>query len=137
LSGRRSGARAHTFVELPSRSLQIKGGPFCPYKGTQLGDAVTFIKTHKVALITLAKSVNGALVTAFKAKSVKVADVATAFKTDTPFTTTGTLRGKTEPLAVVDICTYTWECTSPPRGPNIHATTLGCKTIAGVFAAKL
>jgi len=193
----------------------IKGGPFCPYKGTQLGDAVKFIKTHKVALITLdigandvdfcvtglspnvpcilkgvksiqantpkilaalrkaggskvtiagmtyydpfladylispagqaiatlsvtlAKSVNGALVTAFKATNVKVADVAAAFKTDAPFTTTGTLHGTTEPLAVVDICTYTFQCTKPPVGPNIHATTLGYKTIAGVFAAKL
>ncbi len=197
-----------------STSSMINGGPFCPYKGTQLGDAVKFIKTHKVALITLdigandvdrcvsgispniacvlsgvqtikanapkilvalreaagskvkiagmtyydpfladylvaggqplasesvalSRTVNGALADAFKAKSVRVADVATAFKTYTPFTTTGKLRGKTEPLAVVDICTYTWECTSPPRGPNIHATTLGYKTIAGVFAAKL
>jgi hypothetical protein len=198
-----------------STSSMIKGGPFCPYAGTQLGDAVKFIKTHKVALITidigandvdfcatglninltcltngeasirtnapkildalrkaagpkvkiagmtyydpfladyligtggqviaklsvdLANQVNGTLVSAFKAKNVKVADVATAFKTDAPFTTTGTLHGKTEPLAVVGICTYTWECTAPPRGPNIHATTLGYKTIAGVFAAKL
>ncbi len=192
----------------------IKGGPYCPYSGTQLADAVKFIKTHKVVLITLdigandvdfcvsgltpnvpcvltgvksiqtnvpkilaqlrkaagrktaiagmtyydpfladylqpggqglatlsltlAKSVNGALVDAFKAKNVKVADVAAAFKTTVPFTTTGTLDGKTEPVSVVDICTFTYECTKPPVGPNIHATTIGYKTIAGVFAATL
>ena len=197
-----------------STTSMIKGGQFCHYKGTQLADAVTFIKTHHVVLITLdigandvdfcvtglspnvpcilagvksigantpkilaalrtaagpkvkiagmtyydpfladylqpggqgiatlsvtlAKSVNGALVDAFKAKNVRVADVAKAFKTDAPFTTTGTLHGKTEPVAVVDICTFTFECTAPPVGPNIHATTIGYKTIAGVFAAKL
>jgi len=193
----------------------LTGGAFCPYAGTQLADAVKFIKTHKVVLITLdiganevdfcasglsvdptcitkgvasiqtnvpkildtlrkaagsktkiagmtyydpfladylvspagqsiatlsltlAKSVNGALADAFKAKNVRVADVAAAFKTNAPFTRTGKLDGKTEPLAVVDICTFTYECTKPPVGPNIHATTLGYKTIAGVFAAKL
>lgn len=194
-----------------STTSMLNGGPFCPYSDNQLGDAVKFIKTHRIALITLdigandvdrcvsgitpdfacvssgvqtikanvpkilaalrdaaggkvkiagmsnydpfladylvtggqmvaresvalSKTVNGALTDAFAAKHVKVADVATAFKTYTPFTTTGTLHGTTEPLAVVDICRYTFMCRAKP---NIHATTLGYKTIAGVFAAKL
>jgi lysophospholipase L1-like esterase len=31
----------------------IKGGKFCKYKGAQLTDAVKFIKSHKIAFITL------------------------------------------------------------------------------------
>ena len=64
----------------------------------------------------------------------KVADVLTAFQTAVPFTHKVTLGvfGKI-PLAVAMICTYTWECTAPPVGPNIHANTLGYGIIANAF----
>lgn len=88
--------------------------------------------------VTLAKTVSTALVSAFKAKNVRVADVAGAFRTDTPFTTLGKLTGGgTAPLAVAEICNQTWECTAPPRGPNIHANTTGYKAIAKAFTAVL
>jgi lysophospholipase L1-like esterase len=36
-----------------------------------------------------------------------------------------------------NICTYTWICTAPPLGPNIHATDLGYSVIADTFAAAI
>ena len=64
----------------------------------------------------------------------KVADVLTAFQTAAPFTQKVTLGGFGKiPLAVAMICTYTWECTAPPVGPNIHANTLGYGIIANAF----
>jgi lysophospholipase L1-like esterase len=198
-------------------SSMLAGGPFCPYAGAQLADAVKFVKTHKVVLVTLdigandvdpcgfmppsqlaacvgtglksinnnvpkivkklrnaagrkvrimgmtyydpfladflgttvqqplatasvglAKTLNAALTAAFKAQQLKIADVATAFDTYTPFTSTTTLAGHgTVPLAVAQICKFTWMCAPAPRGPNIHATATGYQKMARVFAAKL
>ncbi len=36
-----------------------------------------------------------------------------------------------------NICTYTWMCTPPPLGPNIHPTDTGYSVIANTFAAAL
>jgi len=36
-----------------------------------------------------------------------------------------------------NICTYTWICTPPPLGPDIHATDLGYSVIADTFAAAI
>jgi lysophospholipase L1-like esterase len=36
-----------------------------------------------------------------------------------------------------NICNYTWMCTPPPLGPNIHPTDLGYSVIANTFAAAL
>jgi lysophospholipase L1-like esterase len=195
----------------------LGGGMFCPYAGTQLADAVRFIKTHKIAFVTLdigandvdgcaklptaqvvpcveaglttitknvpkivkqlrravgsevkvlgmtyydpflaywvstppnqslatesvglSNTLNGDLKTAFTAQHLKIADVAAAFDTDTPFTTTSTLAGHgTVPLAVAQICKLTWMCAAAPRGPNIHANAQGYRKLAAVFAAKL
>jgi lysophospholipase L1-like esterase len=83
---------------------------------------------------TLSTNVNNDLVSAFKAQQVKLADVATAFDTYTPFSTTASLPGQgTVPLAVAQICTLTWMCAGAPQGPNIHANTAGYAAIAKVF----
>jgi lysophospholipase L1-like esterase len=90
------------------------------------------------ASVLLARQVNGDLTTDYQAQHVRVADVATAFDTYTPFTTTTTLPGHgTVPVAVAQICKLTWMCAAAPRGPNIHANTTGYQDIAGVFAAAL
>lgn len=194
-------------------ATMLDGGKFCHYKGAQLADAVKFIKTHRVALITLdigannvdscakytgaqliscvaagltaiktdvplivkklrkaastrakiaamtyydpfleyyldpapqnslapvsvtlTRQLDGVLSSDFTAQQLKVADVATAFDTYTPFTTTTSLAGHGRvPLAVAKICRLTWMCAAPPRGPNIHATVTGYQTIARVF----
>jgi lysophospholipase L1-like esterase len=36
-----------------------------------------------------------------------------------------------------NICIYTWMCTPPPLGPNIHPTDLGYSVIANTFAAAI
>ncbi len=36
-----------------------------------------------------------------------------------------------------NICTYTWICTAPPLGPNIHPTDQGYSVIANTFAAAI
>src|SRR6266571_6540397 len=47
----------------------------------------------------------------------------------------GAFGGATTPNP--NICTYTWMCTPPPLGPNIHATDLGYSVIANTFAAAI
>lgn len=47
----------------------------------------------------------------------------------------GAFGGATTPNPL--ICTYTWMCTPPPLGPNIHATDLGYSVIADTFAAAI
>jgi lysophospholipase L1-like esterase len=107
-----------------------------PFLAYYFGDA-----SHKALAqpsVALTKGINDGLISDFQAQRIKVADVATAFDTYTPFTTTTTLRGHgTVPLAVAQICRLTWMCAAAPRGPNVHANTAGYKKIAGVFAAKL
>jgi hypothetical protein len=86
----------------------------------------------------LARSVNADLISAFKSKHLRIADVATAFDTYTSFTTTASITGYGKvPLAVAGICRLTWMCAPGPRGPNIHANATGYQTIARLFAAKL
>jgi lysophospholipase L1-like esterase len=90
------------------------------------------------ASVGLAKGLNTTLATDFRAKKVRIADVATAFDSYTPWSTTTTLAGHgTVPLAVAQICRLTWICTPKPRGPNIHAKPSGYKKIAATFLAKL
>ena len=73
-----------------------------------------------------------------KLQKLRIADVAGAFDTYTPFTTTTALAGHgTVPLAVAKICELTWMCAPAPRGPNIHGNASGYQTMARVFAHVL
>ncbi len=47
----------------------------------------------------------------------------------------GAFGGTTTPNP--NICTYTWVCTPPPFGPDIHPTDLGYSVIADTFAAAI
>jgi lysophospholipase L1-like esterase len=86
------------------------------------------------ASVALAQGFASLLSGVYTSFGAKVADVLTAFQTTAPFTQTVTLGGFGKiPLAVAMICTYTWECTAPPVGPNIHANTLGYGIIANAF----
>src|SRR5215472_6883861 len=97
-------------------------------EGTTAGQALA------QASVALAQGFASLLSGVYTSFGAKVADVLTAFQTTAPFTQTVTLGGfGTIPLAVAMICTYTWECTAPPVGPNIHANTLGYGIIANAF----
>lgn len=88
--------------------------------------------------VPLAKSLNGTIAQDYKARHFKVARVDKAFHTYTPWSKTTKLKGHGKvPLAVAEICKYTWMCTPPPRGPSIHAKSVGYKKIAQVFAGVL
>jgi lysophospholipase L1-like esterase len=89
--------------------------------------------------VGLAKDqVNKALIAGYKKGGFKIADVATAFGTYKPFSQTTTYAGKSGvPVAVANICRYTWMCAPKPRGPNIHANKTGYKLIATTFRKSL
>lgn len=80
---------------------------------------------------------NQVLTTAYQQAGVSVADVFTAFRT-TDITSTMTVPGiGTVPVDVGLICEWTWQCTSPPQGPNPHANTTGYGVIAQTFLSTL
>ncbi len=83
--------------------------------------------------VGLAKQVNGEIAAADHAAGYKTADVAGAFQT---YDATGKVsyRGQMVPVDVARVCSWTWACTAPPRGPNIHANEHGYEVIAKAFA---
>jgi lysophospholipase L1-like esterase len=87
--------------------------------------------------VALTKQVNDDLLSAFRGNNVQIADVATAFGTYTPFATTTTYAGHTVPVAVANICQWTWMCAPTPLGPNVHANTAGYREIASLFEKKI
>jgi lysophospholipase L1-like esterase len=87
------------------------------------------------ASLVLAKGVNTDIANADTAAGFKTADVQDAF--DTFDQTPATFGTTTAAENVVQVCTLTWACTAPPRGPNIHANAMGYSVIAGAFEAVL
>jgi hypothetical protein len=83
--------------------------------------------------VTLTKEVNRDLLSTFQGTNVQVADVANAFGTYIPFSTTTTYFGKTVLVAVANICDWTWMCAPAPIGPNIHPNTAGYQQMAAVL----
>ncbi len=104
----------------------VLGGYFAPAGSTANG-----LATLSVPLI---KNINDKLAAADTGSGFKTADVATAFDTYTPFTTTVPWQGNQIPVAVAKVCAWTWACSTPPSGPNIHANKNGYLEIAQVFA---
>jgi lysophospholipase L1-like esterase len=95
------------------------------------GSSLNNLATLSVPLI---KSINTKLASADAGAGFKTADVAAAFDTYTPFTTTVAWLGNQIPLAVAKVCAWTWACATPPSGPNIHANKNGYLEISQVFA---
>lgn len=91
------------------------------------------------ATVGIAKTqVNAQLISSYKKGKLKIADVGTAFGTYKPFSQTTTYHGRTDvPVAVANICKYTWMCAPAPRGPNIHANKKGYALIASQFQKAL
>jgi lysophospholipase L1-like esterase len=118
--------------------LREAAGPDVPIVGMNYwnptGPAVWFA-THDLA--TLAADVNGLLVFNdflegfYAAAGIPVADVESAFST-----TDLSLVGGT-PVTVLRVCAWTWICTSPPLGPDIHPNTAGYGVIAQAFLEVL
>jgi lysophospholipase L1-like esterase len=80
--------------------------------------------------VPLATTFDGLLSNEYSAFGIPVADVSAAFQT-TNFTIVPTVG---LPLNVFLICSWTWGCTPPPVGPNIHPNETGYGVIAAAFA---
>ncbi len=81
----------------------------------------------------LATGLNDLLTSTYTASGARVADVAGAFRNgDFTSQAAGAALG-TLPRNVALICSWTWECAPPPRGPNEHANAAGYRVIASAF----
>src|ERR1700721_2873937 len=81
----------------------------------------------------LAVGYNKLLDNAYAKSDVRVANVFGAFQTS-DFSGQVAVPGVgTVPRNVALICKWTWECASPPRGPNQHANPAGYGVIARAF----
>jgi len=81
----------------------------------------------------LAAGYNDLLERAYATSDVQVANVFGAFETS-DFSGQVKVPGVgTVPRNVALICQWTWECASPPRGPNQHANQVGYGVIARAF----
>jgi lysophospholipase L1-like esterase len=85
------------------------------------------------------QAMNDGLVSTYQDEGVPVADVAgTGFFNIDDFTDTVVTKEWGEvPLNVANDCAWTWFCTNPPHGPDIHPNTEGYGVIADAFAAVL
>ncbi|HUD40191.1 MAG TPA: SGNH/GDSL hydrolase family protein [Streptosporangiaceae bacterium] len=85
-----------------------------------------------LAILTegLAAGVNQLIVERYHRYGARIADVFAAFKS----TDFGRKRADSvTPPNVAAICSLTWMCAPPPRGPNEHANNAGYRVIAGSF----
>ena len=83
--------------------------------------------------VALATQVNSDITSANRAAGFRTADVAGAFKTYDG-TVSVSYNGTLVPVNVARVCSWTWACTPPPSGPNIHANKNGYAVIAKAFA---
>jgi lysophospholipase L1-like esterase len=91
------------------------------------GEAVAWVSEK------LAAGYNDLLDRAYANSGVRVANVFGAFDTSDFGNKTAVPGIGTVPRNVALICRWTWECASPPRGPNQHANQAGYGVIARAF----
>jgi lysophospholipase L1-like esterase len=82
--------------------------------------------------VAIVKQINDELSGADSAAGFRTADVAGAFDTYDS-TDMVPFDGQSIPVNVARVCSWTWNCTPPPSGPNIHANKNGYGVIAGAF----
>ncbi len=89
-------------------------------------------KALAAASVPLLQGINGDINAANAAAGFKTADVADAFNSYNQSPSVS-FAGQTIPVNVAYVCAWTWACTTPPVGPNIHANDNGYSVIARVF----
>ena len=83
---------------------------------------------------------NDALSTTYGTAGVTMADVYSAFESDdfvTMVPTSLPAPNDMLPMAVANICSFTYQCDPAPVGPDIHANTAGYSLIASTLEAAL
>jgi lysophospholipase L1-like esterase len=84
---------------------------------------------------TLAQTINTkTVIPAWRANGIKVARVDEAFGTYTPLSH---LNADGVPVAVSNVCEWTWFCASAPAGPNIHPNEVGYGVMARALWSAL
>lgn len=109
-----------------------------PYLSSWLEDNAG--QTLATASADAAVVLNVALANTYATAGVPMADVYGAFESDDFVTMVATsLPAPNDmlPISVANICTFTYMCDPPPRGPDIHATVAGYSLIAETLAAIL
>lgn len=104
-----------------------------------LGDYFSTNATDKAlasASVPLLQGINGDINAANAAAGFRTADVADAFSSYNQAATVS-YAGQMIPVNVAYVCAWTWACTTPPVGPNIHANDNGYSVIARVFYATV
>ena len=93
---------------------------------------------RELALLTvdLARQIAQKIETFGARQKFRIADTFAAFKT-TQTTPTTTVNGQPMPVAVAQICAYTFMCRRPPVGPDIHPNDAGYASIATTIAKRL
>ena len=136
-------ARAQIQANLPVIVGQLReaAGPDVPIVGMNYWSplAVDWFANPDSAHTSAARTVgfNDFLEGLYAAGGSPVADVESAFAV-TDFTTIVDLAGAGPvPLSVYSVCTFTWICTGPPLGPDIHPNTAGHAVIAAAFEDAL
>lgn len=85
------------------------------------------------ASVSFLEQINAELTGADGSAGFRTADVAGAFDSYNG-TKIVPFAGQSVPINVARVCSWTWACTGPPRGPNIHANKHGYAVIARAFA---
>ena len=96
-------------------------------------NASASVRALAAASVAFLKVINSEITAANRAAGFKTADVAGAFKSDDG-TVNVSYNGQKVPVNVARVCSWTWACTPPPSGPNIHANKNGYAVIARAFA---
>jgi hypothetical protein len=114
------------------KGLRRAAGRGVPIVGTTFYDPYLGLYSSDPAIAsasqTLAQSINTkTVIPAWTANAIKVARVDEAFGTYLPFSQ---VNASGVPVAVANVCAYTWFCTAPPVGPNIHANKTGYGVMA-------
>lgn len=115
--------------------MRIVGvGHYDPYLGAQLeSPALGTFASQSLDVITRLDDVMGA---AYAAAGIPMADVAEAF--DMTSTDPTWLPGTgLVPQNLARVCDLTWECASPPFGPNTHPNDAGYRAISDAISDAL
>jgi len=125
------------------RALRRAAGPGVPIVGTTFYDPYLGLyatggasgQSIAAASQTLARSINTkTVIPAWQANGIKVARIDEAFATYTPLS-----RANADgvPVAVANVCDWTWFCAPAPVGPNIHPNEVGYGVMARTMWSTL
>jgi lysophospholipase L1-like esterase len=89
-----------------------------------------------VASVSFLKQINDDITAADTSGGFATADVAGAFDSYDS-TDMVAFNGQSIPINVARVCSWTWACTTPPSGPNIHANLNGYSVMAQAYKAVI